>query len=345
MNKARAMLDALMGPGRDVQEKEKDKGKSKEKFKDSSVCKNFLIGLCPLDAKYLGGRRGLAPCEHMHSEMMKEQFEDHPDKEDLRREYEAALLPILQRHVRDCDGRLNNEKARMRDDWSRKRPPLPVHVIDRISAMKRESSALIKQAEALDDDSYKEKMAMITKSAELTKDCLAMEQAETKKVIETTEQEEVCEICATCYQGKAGEKAHEAFKMHTTYAEIREKITILKPRVDEWAKSNKDRKDGDSNKKSKEGGDQDIDQANKEKARDRDKSSRDRGSRNEKDRGRESRERGSRGRDRDRDKDATRRQPGKESREASRGSTRDRGRDDRGRDRGGRDRSRSRRRR
>mmetsp|Transcript_12515 Transcript_12515/g.18125 ORF Transcript_12515/g.18125 Transcript_12515/m.18125 type:complete len:140 (+) Transcript_12515:185-604(+) len=87
MNKARAMLDALMGPDRDSMDKS---NKKTEKFKDASVCKAFLVGRCPFDGTMLGGKRKFPVCDLLHSETMKAQLEAHPEAESLKLEYEAA---------------------------------------------------------------------------------------------------------------------------------------------------------------------------------------------------------------------------------------------------------------
>ncbi|CAE7943254.1 crop [Symbiodinium sp. KB8] len=238
MNKARAMLDALMGPNRN--EKEVDKAKAKEKFKDPGVCKSFLIGLCPLDRAYLGGKRQFKPCEKIHSEIMRDQFITHPDADELRRQYEADTLPSLEFAVRECEARIADEKGRIRDDWGRRRPPLPVPVIDKLSAMKRESSAKVKQAESLDDDKFQEKARLMAEAEDLTKEAAAVEEEETKKAIAAAVPEEVCDICGTCYQGAAADAAHKQFKIHNSYQEIRNKLDELKPRVDEWRKRRQD---------------------------------------------------------------------------------------------------------
>mmetsp|Transcript_52348 Transcript_52348/g.168680 ORF Transcript_52348/g.168680 Transcript_52348/m.168680 type:complete len:366 (+) Transcript_52348:101-1198(+) len=246
MNKARAMLDALMGPGRDVVEK--DKGKSKEKFKDKEVCKAFLVGLCPLDPGLLGGKRNFTVCDKIHSEIMRQQFEAHADRQDLEWDYKLQCLKSLEHAIRECDSKILNEKARIRDDWGNRRPPLPAHVIDQVSRMKRESSAMFAMAEQLDDDRFKEKEALVTRSAEIMKEAEALEEVETKKAIKTAITEEVCEVCGTCFQGSAGDAAHLQFKIHHGYGEIRAKLEELKPFKDECEKKGKE-KDGQDSKK------------------------------------------------------------------------------------------------
>ncbi|CAE7278610.1 crop, partial [Symbiodinium necroappetens] len=191
MNKARAMLDALMGPGRDQIEKE---GKGvKEKFKDDSVCKSFLVGLCPLDASILGGKRKFKVCEKIHSELMKDQLAKHPDAEQLKREYEKTQMRDLDFVIRECEAHIASEKNRIREDVRRKKPPLPIQVNDKLAQMKRESSALIQRAEALDDDKVREKEELIQQANDVLKERESVLEEETKKAIAALPPQEVCE--------------------------------------------------------------------------------------------------------------------------------------------------------
>jgi len=338
MNKARAMLDALMGPGRDVKI---DKTKSKEKFKDDTVCKSFLIGLCPFASEHLGGKRNFEACDKIHSEIMKQQFEEHSEVENLRREYECSSMPLLQRAVRDCEGRIASEKARIRDDWGRKRPPLPVHVIDRVSQIKRDSTAMIQQAEALDDDKMQERAQMMARSEELMKESIALEEAETKKAIEAAIPEEVCEICATPYQGDTANAAHRQFKIHSAYKLVRDQLKKLEPRVEEFEKAEKTRKE----EKAKENGEK-ADESRKEKDTGRDRSrDRERGSYRDRDRDRGRGDKDEKERDRGRDKDERDRDRGRDKDEGKDGRDRDRGKERGRRSRDGREDSRGRERR
>lgn len=300
MNKARNLLDSLMGPGRDVLVK--DKVVAKEKFKDGTVCKAFLVGVCPLDPGLLGGKRSFQACEKIHSESMRQQFEAHPDAADLRFEYEGYCLRDLEHAVRECEARIANEKARIRDDWGRRRPPLPSSVIDKLSSMKRESSAMVQRAEALDDDSFKEKEALISRAGEIMKEAEEYEQAETKKAQEAAVPEEVCEVCGTCFQGKSGDVAHQQFKIHNAYKQVREHYEILLPKKEELEAKRKERKE----KEAKERGDDRRKRRDDSDAQDGDRSDRrGRGREDDSDRGRGREERGrdrrrsaSRGRDR-----------------------------------------------
>mmetsp|Transcript_43558 Transcript_43558/g.78260 ORF Transcript_43558/g.78260 Transcript_43558/m.78260 type:complete len:352 (+) Transcript_43558:42-1097(+) len=333
MNKARAMLDALMGPGRDTAV---DKTQSKTKFKEDSVCKGFLIGLCPYASENLGGKRGFKVCDKIHSEVMKQQFEESAEVKYLRPKYEGEALPILEGLVRDCDLRVLAEKERCRRDWQDKKPAMP----KRFYSIKKEREALIQEAEALADDKVEERALLMQKAEELNQESIALVEAETKKELELATPEEVCDICATCYQGPTADAAHRAFRIHTAFKAIRAKLDQMKPQVEEWSKtlhdSKKEEKDGekiDSSKTEKKDEKKDDKKSHREKDRERDRSKeRDHGSYRDRDRDRE------RGRDRSEGRDGRDRKRGRSDHDRDDGRGRDRG----GRSRAGRDDSRGR---
>lgn len=308
-------MDALMGPGRD----EATKGANKEKFKDRSVCKGYLIGFCPFDKGILGGKRSLEVCGKIHSELMREQFESHKEKEAYRKECEMVSLRDCEFVVHACDAHFNTERARIRDDIRRRKPPLPADVNTRLAHMRRESSSLIEKAESLDDDGFKEKEALLLKAQELKQDIEEITKVETQKAIDSYPREEVCEVCATAYVGEEERKLHLTYKVHENYAKVRERVAELKKKKEEYDKVQEEER----KKKRKEEWDKEQEKEKgtaKGKNRDRDRSVE-----KDKDRGR--------GRDRDRERDRERNGRNKDSgraagrdRSESKGGSRGRGR-------------------
>merc|ERR1719215_2495907 len=198
----------------------------------------------------LGGKRKFQTCSKLHSETMKSQFEAYAEVDEYRRDYEVRLLAELELIVRDCDGKVNDEKARIRDDWGLKRPPLPPSVIDKLSQMKRGSATLVRQAEALDDDKFQEKQQLTARANEMQLDCQQLEEAETKKALAAAGTEDVCEVCGTTFKGKAGETAHLQFKIHGAFEQIREKLVELRAKAKE-APPKKKREDREEDTKAK----------------------------------------------------------------------------------------------
>lgn len=330
MNKARAMLDALMGPQRDEKQ---DKGKSKEKFKEKEVCKCYLIGLCPFDAGYLGGKRNFTVCSKIHSEMMREQFKAHGDFRKLNAIYEEEALHDFQYAVRECDGRVASEKKRIAEDWGNRRKPLAPEVMQQVNFMRKAHRVRMEEAEALDDDHYQDKIRLMKEADELAKEANAYEEKELQKAKDAAIPEEVCETCGTSYHGTAGNAAHKAFKIHGAYQEIRDKMAQLEESVkkarDEGRKAAAEGRDaGDGNREeesgAREGRRGEPKDAGNDGRRDRDRSKdrkrggRDSRSRGRGDKGRDRGGRGGRGRD-----SRSRSGGGGKAREAPRGRARD----------------------
>merc|ERR1719482_868995 len=98
-----------MGTHRDKSEKDK----TGEEFRESSICKHFLVGFCP-DSTYgkmlqkernpLDQRPNApVPCTKQHSVAMRADFEKHAKADFYRRQYEDSLLKRLDDIVGDCD--------------------------------------------------------------------------------------------------------------------------------------------------------------------------------------------------------------------------------------------------
>eukprot|EP00930_Biecheleria_cincta_P027812 TRINITY_DN1945_c0_g1_i1.p1 TRINITY_DN1945_c0_g1~~TRINITY_DN1945_c0_g1_i1.p1 ORF type:complete len:378 (+),score=91.39 TRINITY_DN1945_c0_g1_i1:54-1136(+) len=334
MDAARAMLEQLMGPGRD--EKEKDKTKAKEKFKHASVCKSFLVGFCPLDAAYLGGKRQFRTCEQLHSELMKDQFEAHPEKEKLKRDYEVKGIYDFERAVRDCEGRITTEKSRILEEWGKVKPidRLAPEIKSKVAEMKAQSLASMHLAEKLVNN-FNETRRLMKEADELTKKATALEEAECEKVKNAPPEEQVCEVCAACYMGSPeADEAHKKMNIHNVYQAIRDRLEQLRE-IEKELEAEKEKKDKERNEK---------EQAEREKekedgrARDRSRSGKDK-SRSRKEGSRSRRDKSGSRRDKSgsrRDKSRSRRDGSKSRRDRSK--SRRKGKEKQGRGRDSRDR-------
>lgn len=285
------MLDALMGPSRN-QEKKDDKGKPD--FADDKVCKNFLVGFCPHDW-FTQTRRKMPPCNKIHSETLKEQFEAHPKVDKYRREYDTQFLMYLERVAAECDAYTARERIKCRPKGSGgivlRMPP---EIREKYDALQGDHAKLVKSAEEIADES-------VSKSQEFTQRALEVEdQLEILKKRYEFEfpGEEVCEICGVRY-AKQGEHdtewhdkaAHLNGKQHQGWVVLRDKIDELRAKMREYEKQDhRERKEKEERREKER-------EKDKEKDRDRDRD-RDR----DKDKKRDDRKR-SRDRDRDRDRD------------------------------------------
>lgn len=305
MNKARAALDALMGPGRDVVDKEK-RG-SKDKFKDRSVCKSYLLGFCPLDKDALGGKRKFQICDKIHSEIMRDQLNGDPEAETFKKEYAVLSLKDFEPLIRDCDAIITHEEKRIRGERSQKRP-LPGYVLGKLFDMKNESTEMMKKAEGLENE---EKVSLIAQAKELLQEHDVFQEQEQQLAIERAPPEECCQICGTCFIGQEKDEAHQAFKIHEVYKKVRERAAELKAKIEE---DRRQQSDEGAKRRRTETGDA---AAEKDSGRDGDRD-RDRAAERDRDRPRD--------RDRDCERDRDRDPPGREKeRKRSRGRSWSRG--------------------
>lgn len=232
MDEARALLDALMGPTRNKASKEEG---GEPAFADKKVCKNFLVAFCPHDW-FTVNKRALEPCHKIHSEPLKEQFESHPDSEKYRRGWEREFLVYLEKITADCDAFIAKERLKCRPKGSQaKTTRLPPDIKVQYDKMQEEYAELIKEAEAMADES-------LSKSEELTKKALALhETMECLKARHTVEfpGEEVCEICGvrSVLESSSPEwhdrESHLRGRNHEGWTAIRTKLSELRKK--RWA--------------------------------------------------------------------------------------------------------------
>ncbi|CAK0887251.1 unnamed protein product [Prorocentrum cordatum] len=296
MNKARAMLDALMGPGRDAGKKD-----AKASFRDRAVCRSFLIGFCPLDKSVLGGKRSLEPCARIHSETMKEKFEADPEAESYRKDCEASAFKDLEYVIHECDGHISREKARVREEARKRKWALPTDVNARISQMKKEVQALEKSCEGMDDHQHKEKENNLKQAELLKKDIEEYTKEETRKAAEKVEPDEVCDVCGTVYANKEQQDLHLNYRVHKAYVEARERFKELKEKVRSREEELKKAKEEERQRKRKEAYGDKADDKDKGKSEDK-KSGKEKG--HEKDKSKDADGGGDEnGEDKDKDKD------------------------------------------
>mmetsp|Transcript_11606 Transcript_11606/g.36470 ORF Transcript_11606/g.36470 Transcript_11606/m.36470 type:complete len:396 (+) Transcript_11606:148-1335(+) len=239
MEETRALLDALMGPNRNAKAAT---GRGKPDFADRSVCKNFLVGFCPHDW-FTTAKRQLRPCNKIHSEVMREQFEAHPEVGRYRAEYEEDFLSYLEVIARDCDAYISRERPKCRPRGSGgKVVRMPSDAKKRCEEMELRYAELVKSSESMADQSLAVSQAHMKQAISLK------EELDDLKQKYTTEfpGEDLCEICGVKYLCGGGgtqwhdEEDHKRGKTHDGFAKIRTKIVELRGKRKEWEKWRED---------------------------------------------------------------------------------------------------------
>lgn len=244
MNDAKALLDSLMGPSRNMAAKDK----TGDEFTKREVCKAHLVGYCTGDwfqntraRQSLGWKDGQhMPCTKIHSDQMKEEFENHPKMKQYRREYRREFLKQLESLAHDADARLNRERVKVR-------PPGKTLVIPELLKPKYEEQEklygdLMKLAEENGNNGkVAESEATMRKADEVSQWLDEMKKMNTMDF----PGEEVCEVCGARYSkgptvnpnqpvspdeklGKALVFEHFEGKIHKGFAQIRADIDNVK---------------------------------------------------------------------------------------------------------------------
>jgi len=259
MDKAKAMLDALMGPSRNASASDKSTD-----WKDKSVCEMFLVGFCPYDKAVLGGRRGMDPCPKIHNEMLREAFNQHEDgaaSSSFRHECEDKLLRALVDAVAEKELYAKKQLESKRADG--KLRIMPGGISTTIRKMKREAMALKEKADAMDDSEGIKKEQLQKEATQALADYDAFVTEEERKVAQAAGPRAMsCEVCGTAYAGDDEYKLHLNYKLHGCYSQVLEKLEELKAKKEERDKMKKGSdKEGDMKKKKDSGGRRSRDRA------------------------------------------------------------------------------------
>jgi len=325
MDETRALLDALMGPNRNKKETSDSK---QPDFVNRTVCKNFLVGFCPHDW-FSMAKRQLMPCSKIHSELMKEGFERHPEVDKYRAWYEEDFLTYLQPVARECDSYIVRERAKCRPKSSGgKSVCMPPDIKDRYDEMEKRYGELIRNSEEAADESLAASKELMAQAVVLKEEMDGIKAKYTSEF----QGEDICEVCGVKYPLGGGgaewhdKESHKKGKTHQGYATIRAKIDELLGKRKEWDKFRESRKKEYEPMKEREKemekprerpaarprvSDADRDrerekQRDKDRARERERE-RDRDDGRERSRGRDRPRRGEADRDRGREKDKDRR--------------------------------------
>jgi len=240
MDEARKLLDSLMGQSRDVDLDEAKKNKGKN-FTQDKVCKYYLLGFCPqweLANSKLTTKRNLGECCKVHSEAMKREFEEHPDREKYQAEYERAFLPFLEGQVREADAWVARERANAQKAEATAREKttvqtMPANVKEQIVQLEADMNKMMASAEELAESGDIEGSKFKVVLAEEIKNKVKEIEAKHPSYTVTLKEEWVCEVCGTRTEAVTENNetrfaAHFQGKVHVGYAKIREWVKDLR---------------------------------------------------------------------------------------------------------------------
>ncbi|KND02354.1 uncharacterized protein SPPG_02824 [Spizellomyces punctatus DAOM BR117] len=220
----RKLLEALMG-------KEALGGTPDNvKFTDTTVCRNFLCGLCPHDL-FTNTKMDIGPCTKSHSEKLLEEYkkarkEGHPG-------YEEEWFHNLSEFVGDCDRKVQAAQRRLDKTPEDARA---VQLMREVGDLTNEIATLTGQVETLGEEGkVAESMEVMNKVEDLQK-LKADKERELKQITgsEGNSQQQklrVCEVCSaylSIFDSDRRLADHFGGKMHLGFVKIRDKVDEMK---------------------------------------------------------------------------------------------------------------------
>lgn len=230
-----------MGSNRDVPLKEAKKRKG-HNFKEDNCCKFYLLGFCPLnDELFRNTKRHLGECEKVHSENLKEEFDNSPEKADFEPKYVKDLVRYLESIVRTADEQVNRQARNIKTaNQDLEKNGINEVAKREIEKIRENCSALLNEAEELaesgDIEGSKQKQAIYDQTKAKADDY----EAKSKEPIK----EEVCDVCGLRPEDGDGMRkfSHTEGKIHVGFVKVRAWLKVLRDKQEEWDKERQERR-------------------------------------------------------------------------------------------------------
>ncbi|XP_073435922.1 luc7-like protein 3 isoform X3 [Dendrobates tinctorius] len=278
MLSAAQLLDELMGRDRNLAPDEK---RSNVRWDDDSVCKHFLCEFCPAEL-FTNTRSDLGPCEKIHDENLRKQYEK--STRFLKVGYEREFLRYLQSLLAEVERRIRRGHARLALSQSQQASgsagPAGKNE-EKIQVLTDKIEALLLQIEELGSEGKVEEAQGMMKLVEQLKDEREILKSTTSTIESFAAQEkqmEVCEVCgAFLIVGDAQSRVddHLMGKQHMGYAKIKSTVEELKEKLrkktDEPERDDKLKKDKEEKEKEREKEEKEKKRRREEEERDKDR--------------------------------------------------------------------------
>uniref|UniRef100_T1J2U3 Luc7-like protein 3 n=1 Tax=Strigamia maritima TaxID=126957 RepID=T1J2U3_STRMM len=235
---AAALLDELMGRDRNLAPTEK---KREIRWEDPQVCKHYLVKFCPNEL-FVNTRADLGPCEKIHDEQLKSEYERSPGYQKMG--YEEDFLRFCQGMMADVERRIRRGKQRLAQgnqeaNAAKLAAPAPSgNNSEKITMLSERVNGLLEQVEKLGCEGKVEEAQGIMKLCDQLKDereslrrCsenshwLQQFPFQTAEIAAAQEKQmEVCEVCgAFLIVGDAQQRVddHLMGKQHMGFAKIK----------------------------------------------------------------------------------------------------------------------------
>uniref|UniRef100_G1K9P7 LUC7 like 3 pre-mRNA splicing factor n=1 Tax=Anolis carolinensis TaxID=28377 RepID=G1K9P7_ANOCA len=235
MISAAQLLDELMGRDRNLAPDEK---RSNVRWDHESVCKYYLCGFCPAEL-FTNTRSDLGPCEKIHDENLRKQYEK--SSRFMKVGYEREFLRYLQSLLAEVERRIRRGHARLalsQNQQSSGQAAGPTGKNEeKIQVLTDKIDVLLQQIEELGTEGKVEEAQGMMKLVEQLKEERELLRSTTSTIESFAAQEkqmEVCEVCgAFLIVGDAQSRVddHLMGKQHMGYAKIKATVEELKEKL------------------------------------------------------------------------------------------------------------------
>ncbi|GIY51669.1 putative RNA-binding protein Luc7-like 1 [Caerostris extrusa] len=222
----RAMLDQLMGTGRDG-----ENNKFKVHFTDPRVCKSFLLGCCPHDI-LAATRMDLGECPKLHDLALRADYESAAQKKDYF--YDVDAMEHLQNFINECDRRTEQAKRRLAETQEELSAEVAAK-LQRVHELAEQIGKQLALAEKLGaEGNVEESMKTWEEVEELRKQKAVAEQEYRNSMPASSYQQQklrVCEVCSAYLGIHDNDRRladHFGGKLHLGFIAIRDKLKELK---------------------------------------------------------------------------------------------------------------------
>ncbi|KAG1661476.1 putative RNA-binding protein Luc7-like 1 [Nymphon striatum] len=225
----RAMLDQLMGTGRDG-----ENNKFKVSFTDPKVCKSFLIGCCPHEI-LASTRMDLGECPKIHDLALRADFgAASKDKEYF---YDVEAMDHLQNFINDCDKRTEQAKRRLAETQEElsSEAAVKANIVGELGEHIGKKLAKAEQMGA--EGNVEESLKYMEEIEEIKKKKAIAEQELRNSMPASSYQQQklrVCEVCSAYLGIHDNDRRladHFGGKLHLGFITIREHLASLKVRI------------------------------------------------------------------------------------------------------------------
>ncbi|XP_004065862.1 putative RNA-binding protein Luc7-like 1 [Oryzias latipes] len=227
----RAMLDQLMGTGRDG-----DSMRQRIKFTDERVCKSHLLNSCPHDI-LSGTRMDLGECAKVHDLALRADYEIASKEQEYFFELDAT--EHLQSFIADCDRRTELAKKRLAETQDEISAEVAAKA-ERVHELNEEIGKLLAKAEQLGGegnvDEAQQLLEKVEKTRALKKEAEDVYRNSMPASSFQQQKLRVCEVCSAYLGLHDNDRRladHFGGKLHIGFIEIREKLEKLRKAVSE----------------------------------------------------------------------------------------------------------------